>query len=59
MDLNQLYFDHQIALMRAAEGPLKAAQKHLEAAAGVARQIACFQRRLGAGAGRSYTGPCA
>lgn len=59
MDLNQLYFDHQIALMRAAEGPLRDGPKHLEAAAGVARQIACFQRRLGASAARSYKGQCA
>jgi hypothetical protein len=50
VDLNQLYFDHQIALMRAAEASAGDAPGYLDAADGVAREIACVQRCLGAAA---------
>lgn len=48
MDLNQLYFDHQIALMRAAEAPHGDAASFSDTADGIAREIACVQHHLGA-----------
>ena len=51
MDLNQLYFDHQIQLMRAANSPASSdAATHLRSAAQIAGQIGDLQRRKGASA---------
>jgi hypothetical protein len=49
MDLNHLYFRHQIALMSAA-GTRDFGQRdsHLQAADGLSRLIARIQKRLGA-----------
>jgi hypothetical protein len=49
MDLNQLYFDHQLSLMRAAAAPdcrIRAAQEHN--ALTIARKIERHLRALGA-----------
>lgn len=51
MDLNQLYFDHQILLMRAARVPVSASSAaHLCDAAGLAARIGAMQRATGADA---------
>lgn len=55
MDLNQLYFRHQLLLMRAScasdEG---ASLKHKARAAGIARSIGVFQVGAGAAAALSW-----
>ena len=50
MDLNQLYFDHQLLLMRAASSPASDAATHLCQAARIAGQIGDVQRAKGANA---------
>lgn len=50
MDLNQLYFDHQLLLMRAASSPAADAAAHLCQAARIAGQIGDLQRAKGADA---------
>ena len=51
MDLNQLYFDHQVLLMKAARADTCAARhKHEVRASHVAGRIGCMQRALGAAA---------
>ena len=49
MDLNQLYFDHQILLMRAKQ-TLSAEARHAHEAGAslIAGRIGCIQRALGA-----------
>lgn len=45
MDLNQLYFDHQISLMRAKSARnFSVRDVHMDCAAVTARQIELFQR---------------
>lgn len=53
MDLNQLYFDHQLLVMKAARAPSALLGQCLQGAAGdVASRIGRVQRALGAaGAG--------
>ena len=49
MDLNQLYFDHQISLMRAAgAGCDRLRLLHHNNALAIARRIACIHRDSGA-----------
>ena len=51
MDLNQLYFDHQVLLMQATRARTHALRHcHEVAATHVAGRIGCMQRALGAGA---------
>ena len=51
MDLNQLYFDHQVLLMRAARAPASAdAVRDLRSAAQIAGRIGDLQRAKGAAA---------
>ena len=51
MDLNQLYFDHQIQLMQAQGAPTSAVRRgHESAAARIAERIGQRQVRLGAAA---------
>ena len=55
MDLNQLYFDHQLLLMqaeRAASPELRCS--HRQGAALIAGRIGCMQRAMGAGAASSW-----
>ena len=60
MDLNQLYFDHQILLMRAARSPVSAdAVLRLREAAQIAGQIGGLQRARGADAEAYWTRPAA
>jgi hypothetical protein len=55
VDLNHLYFDHQILLMEADGAPSGETQKRLEARASeIVRQIVRTQRALGAGAARAW-----
>lgn len=58
MDLNQLYFDHQISLMRAAaafDGRIRAAQE--SNALNIAARIEHHLRSLGARAARRWERP--
>lgn len=49
MDLNQLYFDHQVLLMQAERsGSYYSKQEHVIGASLVAGRIGCMQRALGA-----------
>ena len=49
MDLNQLYFDHQVLLMRAGRTLSAEARRALETGASlIAGRIGCMQRALGA-----------
>lgn len=51
MDFNQLYFDHQVLLMRADDASSDGAQhQHAFDASLIAGRIGCMQRALGAGA---------
>ncbi len=51
MDLNQLYHDHQISLMRAsATGSAQLRHAHHANAAGIAQRIEHIHRAAGAGA---------
>lgn len=60
MDLNQLYFDHQILLMRAARSPVSAdAALHLCKASEIAGQIRGLQLARGADAEAYWTRPAA
>lgn len=60
MDLNQLYFDHQILLMRAARSPVSAdAALHLCKAARIAGQIQGLQQARGADAEAYWNRPAA
>ena len=55
MDLNQLYFDHQLLLMRAARAPTDALRRNHElAAVNVARHVRTMQRTLGASAAGTW-----
>jgi hypothetical protein len=55
VDLNQLYFDHQVLLMQATRARTNALrQLHEVAATHVAGRIGCMQRALGATAGRGW-----
>ena len=55
MDLNKLYFDHQIALMRAGSaGPGELRRDRQFDASLIAGRIGCMQRSLGAGAARGW-----
>ena len=49
MDLNQLYFDHQLLLMKAKRSPSAERRRTHEIGASlIARRIGCMQRALGA-----------
>lgn len=51
MDLNQLYFDHQLLLIRASRAvSCGAREEHEVTASHVAGRIGCMQRALGAAA---------
>ena len=55
MDLNQLYFDHQIAVMRAgAASPGAPGRDRRLDASLIAGRIGCMQRALGAKAARGW-----
>lgn len=54
MDLNQLYFEHQLLLMRATCGAQH--EKHEVAASLIAGRIGCMQRALGAAAAPVWEG---
>ena len=55
MDLNQLYFDHQVLLMQATRARTHALRHcHEVAATHVAGRIGCMQRALGAHAARGW-----
>ena len=55
MDLNQLYFDHQLLLMRAARAPTNDVRRvHELAAVKVARHVRTMQRTLGASAAGTW-----
>ena len=50
MDLNQLYFDHQLLLMKARRSVSGESRRALEIGAShIAGRIGCIQRGLGAG----------
>ena len=55
MDLNELYFDHQVAVMR-ADGARSREYRHDHRfdASLIAGRIGCMQRALGAGAERRH-----
>jgi hypothetical protein len=57
MDLNHLYSQHQIALMK-ADGAASALDRHryLDCALLIAGRIGTYQRSKGAEAGRSWLG---
>ncbi len=51
MDLNQLYFRHQLLLMRASDASdEESSLRHEAKAAGIARNIGAFQADAGASA---------
>jgi hypothetical protein len=55
VNLNQLYFDHQVALMRAsATSDRRDSTRHRHDATSIARTIACWQGRAGAPAARQW-----
>lgn len=55
MDLNQLYFRHQLLLMRAScASDEEASLKHEARAAGIAQSIGAFQANAGATAALSW-----
>lgn len=57
MDLNQLYFDHQLLLMQAEREPCAERQQlHLHSAALIAGRIGCMQGALGARAASGWAG---
>jgi hypothetical protein len=58
VDLNRLYFDHQILLMRAqGAGSPDGRRGHEAAASGLAAHISCIQRTLGAPAALAWHAP--
>lgn len=55
MDLNKLYFDHQLLLMKARRpGTSQIRGEHLAAARAIAGRIATFQRGLGAASAAAW-----
>ncbi len=59
MDLNELHFRHQIALMRAARTRSQGEHaRHASAAEGFAGRIGLIQHRSGALAARLLSAPC-
>jgi hypothetical protein len=59
MDLNRLYFLHQIAVIRASETGDRGTRDHHHARAdGFASRISCFQRRSGAAAAPLIQAAC-
>ena len=55
MDLNQLYFDHQITVMRAGAAQSDALRRDRQFDASlIAGRIGCIQRALGAKAARAW-----
>jgi hypothetical protein len=55
MDLNQLYSDHQLAVMEAGSGPPGEVRRARQFDASVlAGRIGCIQRALGAGAAPTW-----
>jgi len=55
MDLNQLYSQHQLSVMRAAEAPSRLARtRHLAAAGAFANRICNYQNALGAVASEGW-----
>jgi hypothetical protein len=55
VDLNQLYFDHQVTLMRAHGAPSDDLQRgHWQDASLIAGRIGCMQRANGATAAPSW-----
>jgi len=55
MDLNQLYFDHQLLLMKACQaGPGRARSGHEIGARRLARTISAWQRSSGAPAAEAW-----
>ena len=55
MDLNQLYFDHQVLLIKAARADTCAARhEHEVSASHVAGRIGCMQRAVGASAAPAW-----
>lgn len=55
MDLNQLYFDHQLAVIRADGAPSHDLRRDRQFDASlIAGRIGCMQRALGAGAARGW-----
>lgn len=57
MDLNQLYFDHQILMMKADGAPHHASRDlHEMRASQIAGRIGCMQRALGASAAPVWEG---
>lgn len=55
MDLNQLYFDHQLLLIKALRAPSGGAQhEHEVSASHIAGRIGCMQRALGAAAAPTW-----
>lgn len=55
MDLNQLYFDHQLLLIRAGESAARIRRNECEInASQIAARIGCVQRGLGAGAAPAW-----
>jgi len=55
MDLNRLYFDHQMQLIEAERAPSERLQRmHTVAASAVAERIARVQRGLGAAAAPAW-----
>ena len=56
LDLNHLYSQHQISLMRAVSAPSQLCRtKHQVAARGIAQEIAALQQRLGAAAAAGWS----
>ena len=60
MDLNRLYFDHQLLLMQADGEPCPERRKlHRNGAALIAGRIGCMQGALGARAARGWAAEAA
>lgn len=58
MDLNHLYFQYQVSLIRASTAPdCQARAGHHAAAHGVARRIRGFQQGMKAAAAMGWNGP--
>lgn len=57
MDLNRVYFQHQIAIMRASAAPNSRIRTlHRSRATAIGEKIANIQRKLGAGASVTWDG---
>lgn len=60
VDLNQLYFEHQVLLMQADRSDLPGEQNmHERGAALIAGRIGCIQRASGAGAAEAWSASAA